>query len=135
NKIEQYRHVKFLRGYPGGIDGLMRDHAKLLRPKFEAVQRILTRDLGGRGLATWTDPQGGYFVTLDTALPVVPRVIELADAAGVSLTPAGSTYPHGRDPTNSNLRIAPSRPPLAEVERAMEVVALCIRLASAERAG
>lgn len=132
NKIEQYRHVKFLREYPGGVEGLMRDHAKILRPKFEAVQTILGRELGGSGLATWTNPKGGYFVSLDTAKPVVDRVVALANEAGVSLTPAGASYPHGKDPNNTNLRIAPSRPPLAEVEQAMEIVALCVRLASAE---
>ncbi|MDG2308554.1 MAG: aminotransferase class I/II-fold pyridoxal phosphate-dependent enzyme [Candidatus Binatia bacterium] len=132
NKIEQYRHVKFLSSYPGGIEGLMREHAKILRPKFEAVQRVLARELGDTGLATWTDPKGGYFVSLDTAKPVVERIVELANEAGVSLTPAGASYPFGKDPTGSNLRIAPSRPPLEEVEKAMEVVALCVKLASAE---
>ncbi len=132
NKIEQHRHVKFLSAYPGGIEGLMRDHAKILRPKFEAVERVLDRELGGTGLATWTKPTGGYFVSLDTAKPVVERVVELANEAGVSLTPAGASYPFGKDPSNANLRIAPSRPPLAEVEQAMEIVALCVKLASAE---
>lgn len=132
NKIEQYRHVKFLQEYPGGLEGLMRDHASILRPKFDAVQTVLERELGGTGLATWTNPAGGYFVSLDTTAPVVERVIELAAEAGVSLTPAGATYPGGKDPTNSNLRIAPSRPPLAEVEQAMEILALCVKLASIE---
>lgn len=132
NKIEQYRHVKFLGEYPGGIEGIMRDHAKILRPKFEIVNTVLERELGGSGLATWTRPKGGYFVSLDTAKPVVSRVVELANEAGVSLTPAGASYPFGKDPSDSNLRIAPSRPPLAEVEKAMEIVALCIKLASAQ---
>lgn len=132
NKIEQYRHVKFLSEYPGGVEGLMRDHAKILGPKFEVVNTVLERELGGSGLATWTRPKGGYFVSLDTAKPVVSRVVELANEAGVSLTPAGASYPLGNDPSDSNLRIAPSRPPLAEVEKAMEIVSLCIKLASAE---
>ncbi len=132
NKIEQYRHVKFLRAYPGGLEGLMRAHAEILRPKFDVVQRVLERELGDTGLATWTAPEGGYFVSLDTAKPVVRRVVELANEAGVSLTPAGASFPHGKDPKDSNLRIAPTRPPLAEVEQAMEIVALCIKLASAE---
>jgi len=132
NKIEQYRHVKFFRAYPGEVAGLMREHAEILRPKFEAVQRILKAELGSTGLATWTNPRGGYFVSLDTAKPVVDRAVALASEAGVSLTPAGATWPRGQDPTNSNLRIAPTRPPLAEVEKAMEVVALCVKLASAE---
>jgi DNA-binding transcriptional MocR family regulator len=130
NKVEQYRHVKFLQAYPGGLDGLMRDHAAILRPKFEAVQEVLERELGGSGLATWSKPKGGYFVSLNTVRPVADRVVALAKEAGVVLTPAGATYPHGRDPHNSNIRLSPSRPPVAEVRQAMEVVALCVKLAS-----
>jgi DNA-binding transcriptional MocR family regulator len=132
NKIEQYRHVRFLTSYPGGIAGLMHAHAALLKPKFDAVQTVLAEELGNNGLASWTNPQGGYFVSLDTALPVAARVVELANQAGVSLTPAGATYPGQKDPHNRNIRLSPSRPPVAEVEQAMKVVALCVRLASAE---
>ncbi len=135
NKIEQYRHVRFFQSYPGGVDGLMKDHAAILRPKFAAVQEILTRELGGTGLATWTNPKGGYFVSLDTAYPVADRVVALAKGAGVALTPAGATFPGGRDPENRNIRLSPSRPPVAEGARAMEVVSLCIQIASAEAAG
>lgn len=132
NKIEQYRHVKFITGYPGGLSGLMRDHARILKPKFDAVQHALARELEGTDLATWTDPKGGYFVSLDTAYPVADRVVALAKEAGVALTPAGATFPHGQDPNNSNIRLAPSRPPVEEVEQAMEIVGLCVKLASAE---
>ncbi len=132
NKLEQYRHVKFLRGYPGGVAGLMRDHAENIAPKFTAVQEVLERDLGGSGLAEWTQPRGGYFISLETTRPVAARVVELAGEAGVSLTPAGATYPGGRDPENSILRLAPTRPPVEEVRRATEVLAICIKLASAE---
>lgn len=133
NKIEQYRHVKFINQYPGGLEGLMRDHAALLRPKFEAVQAVLTRELAGNGrFATWTQPKGGYFVSLDTVEPVADRVVELAKGAGVALTPAGATYPHEKDPHNSNIRLSPSRPPVEEVAKAMEVVALCVKIATLE---
>jgi DNA-binding transcriptional MocR family regulator len=132
NKIEQYRHVKFLQNYPGGIPGLMAAHEQILGPKFAAVQQVLERDLGGTGLATWTDPKGGYFVSLDTDRPVADRVVALAKDAGVALTPAGATYPYRQDPYNSNIRLSPSRPPVEEVKAAMEVVALCVKLASAE---
>lgn len=132
NKIEQYRHVKFLSSYPGGVSGLMRDHARILGPKFEAVSRVLERELGGTGLASWTSPSGGYFVSFDTTHPVADRVVTLAGEAGVSLTPAGATFPYGKDPGNRNIRIAPTRPPVEEVEQAMEVLALCVKLASAE---
>jgi DNA-binding transcriptional MocR family regulator len=130
NKVEQLRHVRFLNAYPGGIEGLMNDHATLIAPKFAAVQEILTAELGDDGLATWTNPKGGYFVSLDTALPIADRVVALADAAGVSLTPAGAAFPGGNDPGNTNIRLAPTRPELSDVELAMRVVATCIRLAS-----
>ena len=132
NKVEQYRHVRFLNAYPGGIAGLMAAHAKLLKPKFDVVQTVLDRELGGTGLATWANPKGGYFVSLDTTKPVASRVVELAGELGVALTPAGATYPFRKDPNNSNIRLSPSRPPVAEVEQAMEIVAFCVKLASAE---
>ncbi len=132
NKVEQWRHVKFLRAYPGGLEGLMRDHARLIAPKFDAVYEVLERELGESGLATWTRPRGGYFISLDTALPVADRVVKLAQEAGVSLTPASATYPVGRDPHNRNIRLAPTRPPVEEVREAMAAVAACIRLASEE---
>lgn len=133
NKVEQYRHVKFLEGYPGGLDGLMEAHAALLAPKFEAVMDTLKAELGEDGqYATWKTPRGGYFISLDTAEPVAGRVVELAEAAGVSLTPAGATYPGGKDPHNRNIRLSPSRPPVNEVREAMQVLAACIRLATEE---
>ncbi len=131
NKVEQLRHVKFLNAYPGGVAGLMRDHARILAPKFAAVQEVLLRELGGTGLATWTDPKGGYFVSLTTTKPVASRVVSLARELGVTLTPAGATYPGGNDSHDANIRLAPTRPPVGEVRLAMEVVALCVKLASA----
>ena len=136
NKIEQYRHVRFLEGYPGGLEGLMRDHAEIIAPKFAAVDQVLSAELGGQDghseLASWGRPRGGYFISLDTALPIARRVVELAAGAGVSLTPAGATYPGGVDPHDRNIRLAPTRPPVSEVREAMAVVAACIRLASEE---
>lgn len=132
NKVEQYRHVKFLNNFPGEVAGLMQEHGKLLKPKFDAVEEILSKALGGTGLAEWTRPGGGYFVSLNTAKPVADRVIALAAEAGVSLTPAGATFPYSQDPGNRNIRLAPTRPPLAEVRKAMEVVALCVKIASLE---
>lgn len=132
NKVEQWRHVRFLQNHPGGIDGLMARHAELIAPKFAAVDEVLRRELGDSGLARWTTPKGGYFISLDTTLPVADRVVALAAEAGVSLTPAGATYPGGNDPHNSNIRLAPTRPELGDVELAMAVVATCIKLASEE---
>ena len=132
NKIEQYRHVRFLRSYPGGILGLMEKHREILRPKFTAVQNALAKELGHTDLATWTNPKGGYFVSLDTSRPVADRVVALAKEAGVALTPAGAPFPGGKDPNNKNIRLSPSRPPISEVALAMEIVALCVKIASAE---
>ncbi len=132
NKIEQYRHVLFINNYKGGIEGLMKDHANILRPKFEAVQEILEKNLGGTGLAEWTKPKGGYFISLNTEYPVASKVVELAKEVGLALTPAGATFPHKLDPNNSNIRISPTRPPKKEVELAMEILSVCIKLASEE---
>ena len=132
NKIEQYRHIRFFKTIDGGIDGLMRQHAAILKPKFDMVHKVLTEHLGGTGLAEWTNPKGGYFISLNTTKPVASRVVDLAKEVGVALTPAGATFPGGVDPENKNIRLAPTRPPVEEVEKAMEVVALCIKLASAE---
>jgi DNA-binding transcriptional MocR family regulator len=132
NKVEQLRHVKFLGAYPGGIAGLMNEHAKLLKPKFDITQTVLSRELGATGLATWSNPVGGYFISLDTAKPVAKRAVALCKEAGVAITPAGATFPFGKDPKDANIRISPTRPPVAELEKAIEVLAVCIKLASAE---
>jgi len=132
NKAEQWRHVRFLGGYPDGIAGLMRDHARILAPKFAAVAETLELELGNRGLARWSAPRGGYFVSLDTDRPVADRVVALAREAGVALTPTGATFPGGVDPGNRNIRLAPTRPSLEDVREAMGIVCRCVRLASAE---
>jgi DNA-binding transcriptional MocR family regulator len=130
DKVNQLRHVRFFRDL-AGIRAHMARHAELLRPKFEAVSRVFDAELGGKGIATWTRPRGGYFVSLDTLDGCASEVVRLADDAGVKLTAAGATFPYGKDPRNRNIRIAPSLPPLAQVEQAMQVVAACVELASA----
>lgn len=132
NKAEQWRHVCFLRQYPGGLKGLMRDHAAILKPKFDIVQNRLQEQLGNKNIAQWSDPTGGYFVSVQTSRPVANRVIELAAEAGVALTPAGATYPNGVDPDNSNIRLSPTRPTCEEIQQAMDVFTCCLELASAE---
>lgn len=132
NKAEQWRHVCFMRQYPGGLKGLMADHATILKPKFDAVQKALEENLGNKNLASWSNPSGGYFVSVQCKLPVADRVIALAAEAGVALTPAGATYPKGIDPDNSNIRLSPTRPSTADIEKAMEVFTCCVELASAE---
>jgi len=134
DKLNQLRHVRFFRDLDG-IRAHMRRHAGILRPKFQAVQRVLERELGGSGLAEWTDPDGGYFVSLDTLDGCARSVVELAGKAGVRLTPAGATFPYGRDPRDRNIRIAPSLPSEEEIETAMEVLAVCVRRASLDRLG
>ena len=129
DKLNQLRHVLFLRDMPT-ILALMREHAKILAPKFAAVQRVLGRELGGKGIATWTDPRGGYFVSLDTLEGCAAEVIRRAGQAGVCLTPAGSTFPYKRDPRDTNIRIAPSFPSLEDIEAAMELLAICVQLVS-----
>ena len=134
DKINQLRHVRFFKDY-AGVVAHMQKHAELLRPKFEAVVSTFESELGGKGVATWTKPHGGYFVSLDTLDGCAAEVVRLADAAGVKLTAAGATFPHGKDPRDRNIRIAPSMPPLAQVKTAMEVVTVCVLLASLKKLG
>ena len=111
----------------------MVEHRSILAPKFAAVDAALTDGLAGLGVAEWTRPAGGYFVSLDVLDGCASRVVALAKEAGIALTPAGASFPHGRDPRDRNIRLAPSFPELAEVETAMAGVATCVALAAAER--
>ena len=131
DKLNQLRHLQFF-GSPQGVRDHMRLHREIIAPKFEAVAEVLEERLGGRGVATWTNPSGGYFVSLDVLPGTAARVIELAKAAGVALTPAGSAFPGSHDPDDTNIRLAPTFPQLAEVREAMEAVATCVLLAAAE---
>ncbi|WP_402467257.1 aminotransferase class I/II-fold pyridoxal phosphate-dependent enzyme [Isoptericola aurantiacus] len=133
DKVNQLRHAQFF-GDAAGVRAHMARHREILAPKFSAVTSILTERLGDAGVATWTDPDGGYFVSVDVAPGLASRVVELAGEAGIKLTPAGATFPYGKDPQDRNIRLAPSMPPLAEVEVAMDGVATCILLAAAEAA-
>lgn len=133
DKLNQLRHTLFL-GDMKGIQRHMEKHAKILLPKFEAVNRVfLKHGLSEECLAKWTCPDGGYFISLDVWPGCAKRVVELAGAAGVKLTPAGATFPYRDDLDNQNIRIAPSFPPVQDVETAMETVALCIQIASLEK--
>jgi DNA-binding transcriptional MocR family regulator len=132
DKLNQLRHARFYRDF-AGVRAHMQKHAGLLRPKFEAVARVFERELADAGIAQWTRPRGGYFVSLDTLDGCATEVVRLAEAAGVKLTGAGATFPYGKDPRDRNIRIAPSLPPLSQVETAMEVVAACVLLASARK--
>lgn len=132
DKVNQLRHVRFL---GGRLEEHMRAHADLARPKFEAVQRGLERGLAGTGLATWTRPEGGYFVSVDTVPGLAKSAVALAAELGVALTPAGATFPHGKDPEDRNIRVAPTFATLEEVEAGVDVLTLCVRIAAARRRG
>ena len=129
DKINMLRHVLFFRDMEGIMDHMAR-HAQILAPKFQAVEDILSKELGNTGLATWTKPEGGYFVSLDTQDGKAARVIEMAGEIGVKLTPAGSTFPYKKDPRDKNIRIAPTFPALKDLQIAVEVLALCIKAVS-----
>ncbi|MGW2406168.1 aminotransferase class I/II-fold pyridoxal phosphate-dependent enzyme [Streptomyces sp. NPDC001739] len=132
DKVNQLRHVMFLRD-ADGVRAHMERQRALLQPKFEAVGRILAKELGGTGLATWTTPKGGYFVTLEVPDGCAKEVVRRAAEAGIVLTPAGATHPYGDDPRDAVIRIAPSYPGLAELEQAIEGLAVCVRLVGHER--
>ncbi len=132
DKLNQLRHVKFFKNV-AGIEDHMKKHAAILKPKFEAVQNTLNKDLAGKNIAEWSRPRGGYFVSIDTMEGCAAAVVQMAAEAGVKLTPAGSTFPYLRDPLDRNIRIAPSFPPLEEIETAIQLVAICIQLVSIEK--
>ena len=133
NKENQLAHARLL-GDAQGLHALMQQHAKSLAPKFEAVSGILHDRLGEYGVAEWTEPKGGYFISLDVTDGSATRVWELAKEAGITLTKAGASFPHGVDETDTNIRLAPSLPPLDEVRTAMDGVATCVLLACVEAA-
>ena len=131
DKLNQWRHVRFL-GDEEGMRRLMDRHRALLAPKFQKVLDVFDARLAGVPGVTWTRPKGGYFITLRVPTGCARRVVALAGEAGVELTPAGATHPHGIDPEDRTIRIAPTFPDLEEVEKAAEAVALCTLLAAAE---
>ena len=131
NKLVQGAHVDFLVD-DEGVDRLMKRHADLLRPRFEAALDVLEERLAPLSVARWTRPQGGYFVSLDTLPGCAEVVVDLAAKAGVKLTPAGATFPYGEDPLGRNIRLAPSFPSVEDVRRSAEVLADAVVVASAE---
>nr|WP_212530894.1 aminotransferase class I/II-fold pyridoxal phosphate-dependent enzyme [Actinospica durhamensis] len=132
DKVNQLRHVRFLKD-ADGVRKLMERHRESLAPKFAKVQEILTEGLGGTGVAHWTDAHGGYFISLDVLDGTAAEVIRLAKEAGIALTPAGSTYPYGKDPRDRNIRLAPSFPPVADLDTAMRAVVVCVKLAALDK--
>ncbi len=132
DKVNQLRHVRFFGDIHGMVEH-MRKHADILRPKFEAVLETLDRELEGLGIGTWTTPKGGYFISFDSLDGCAKAIVAKCKKAGLVMTGAGATYPYGKDPHDSNIRIAPSYPPLNDLKQAMELFALCVKLVSVEK--
>lgn len=129
DKVNQLRHVRFLQGEEH-LAAHMRRHCLIIRPRFETVLETLDRELAGTGMGDWTVPRGGYFISFDTRPGLAREVVRLADAIGVKLTPAGATWPYGRDPEDRNIRLAPTFPSLEDVRATVEAFVVCVKLAS-----
>ena len=132
DKVNQQRHVLYLKDKAHTLE-LMKRHAAIMAPKFQAVTDALDREIAPLGIATWTHPKGGYFVSLDAMPGTAKRALALCKEAGVTMTGAGATFPYGKDPQDSNIRIAPSLPPVEELKQAMEVLCVCLKLAALEK--
>ena len=132
DKINQLRHVKYLKDKAHTLE-LMKKHAAIMGPKFKLVTGKLEAEIAPLGLAAWHDPKGGYFVSVNTLPGLAKRTLALCKEAGVVMTSAGATFPYGADPKDSNIRVAPSLPPLEELEQAMDVFCCCLKLAALEQ--
>ncbi|MCI6568413.1 MAG: aminotransferase class I/II-fold pyridoxal phosphate-dependent enzyme [Dysosmobacter sp.] len=132
DKVNQQRHVLYLKDKAHTLE-LMKRHAAIMAPKFQAVTDALDREIAPLGIASWTHPKGGYFVSLDAMPGTAKRALDLCKEAGVTMTGAGATFPYGKDPQDSNIRIAPSLPPVEELKQAMEVLCVCLKLAALEK--
>lgn len=132
DKLNQLRHVRYFKDMQG-MYSHMRKHAEILRPKFEIVEDVLEREIGGLEIGTWTKPLGGYFISFDSLEGCAKAIVSKASEAGLVMTPAGATYPYGKDPKDSNIRIAPSFPTVEELKTATEIFVLSIKLVSVEK--
>ena len=132
DKVNQLRHVRYLKDKAHTLE-IMKRHAAVLGPKFAIVADILEEQIKPLGFASWNRPKGGYFISFNTMPGTAKRALALCKEAGVEFTPAGATYPYGNDPQDSNIRLAPSLPPVAELEAAMDVFCTCIKLAALEK--
>lgn len=132
DKVNQLRHVLYLKDKSVTLE-LMKRHAAILKPKFQCVLEWLEKEIKPAGLAVWQKPKGGYFVSVNTLPGLAKRTLELCKGAGVTMTGAGATFPYGKDPADRNIRIAPSLPPIDELNAAMEVFCVCLKLAALEQ--
>lgn len=132
DKINQLRHVKYFKDI-NGLKAHMMKHAQQMRPKFEAVLEVLDKELSGLGIGSWYAPRGGYFISFDAMEGCAKNIVAKCKEAGVKLTNAGATFPYGKDPKDSNIRIAPSFPTPEEMEQAADLFVLCVKLVSVEK--
>ena len=132
DKINQLRHVRYFKN-ADGIRAHMKKHAAIIRPKFEAVLKIFDEELAGLGIGSWTDPNGGYFISFDAMEGCAKEVVKMCKEAGVVLTGAGATYPYKNDPKDSNIRIAPTYPSLEDLKQAAVLFTLCVKLVSVNK--
>ena len=132
DKVNQLRHVRFFGDIHGMVEH-MRKHAEIIRPKFEAVEQTFDENLSGLGIGSWTCPRGGYFISFDSLPGCAAAIVDKAKKAGVKLTPAGATWPYHHDPIDSNIRIAPTYPPMEDLKTAANLFTLCVRMVSAEK--
>ena len=132
DKLNQLRHARFFGDFNGMLEH-MKKHADIIRPKFEAVLEMLDKELGDLGIAKWTKPNGGYFIGFDTMDGCAKKVVAMCKDAGVVMTPAGATYPYGKDPHDSNIRIAPTFPSTEELKQACEIFVTCVKLVSLDK--
>ena len=132
DKLNQLRHVRFFKDI-NGLKEHMRKHAEFIRPKFEAVESVLEEELSGLGIGSWTEPKGGYFISFEALDGCAKAIVAKCKEAGVKLTGAGATFPYGKDPKDSNIRIAPSFPTPEEMKQAADLFVLCVKLVSVEK--
>lgn len=132
DKLNQLRHVRYFKDI-NGMKNHMKKHAEIIRPKFHLVISTLTKELAPLGIGTWTNPNGGYFVSFQAMNGCAKNIVAMCKEAGVTLTGAGATFPYHNDPDDSNIRIAPTFPPIAELEKALEIFVLCTKLASVNK--
>jgi DNA-binding transcriptional MocR family regulator len=132
DKLNQLRHVRYYKN-ADGVRAYMKKHAEIIKPHFEAVLTILKKNLSNEGIADWVEPKGGYFVSLNVMKGCAKRTVALLKEAGVIMTPAGATFPYGKDPNDSNIRIAATYPPVAELLTAMELLCVCVKIAVIEK--
>ena len=132
DKINQLRHVRYFKDI-NGVREHMKKHAAIMRPKFEAVLKVLEEELGGLGIGTWTKPNGGYFISFDSMEGCAKAIVAKCKEAGVTLTGAGATFPYKKDPKDSNIRIAPSFPTPEEMAMATDLFVLCVKMVSVDK--